>query len=77
MKKLIFALTVLALSQATATAATMVLNAIPYLRVTSTDSTTKRDVLSPAQQREFRVLITKKNGKYSCLHVRTENSCIL
>lgn len=42
----------------------IVINATPKSQVTSSSKETKREVLNNSKQNEFRLLITKQNGKY-------------
>ncbi len=42
----------------------IVINATPKSRVTSSSKETNREVLNESKQNEFRLLITKQNGKY-------------
>ncbi|MFQ5801643.1 MAG: hypothetical protein ACE5JQ_01945 [Candidatus Methylomirabilales bacterium] len=42
----------------------IVFKGIPVVRVTSDSESTKREELTASQQREFQLLITKRNGEY-------------
>ena len=64
MTRISVALLVLFLTAPSMAAETSVLNATPLSRVNSSDTNTKREALSSAQQQEFRIVIKKIDGKY-------------
>lgn len=58
------ALLTLLLAVDAAAAETVVFSALPSSRVSSTDTSTKREMLTADKQKEYRLVITKRDGKY-------------